>query len=56
MPHLFYTLSAAVLISVVTAMLGRRPFGERVNAALYLVLFCAVTTLAGSWLMYWIHG
>ena len=56
MPHLVYTLLVAVLLSAAMALIGNRPVRERIYAAVYLLLFCAVTTLAGSWLMRLIHG
>jgi hypothetical protein len=56
MAHLLFTLLLAVLLSVAMAFLGNRPLRERLHAATYLFLCCAVTTLAGSWVMYLIHG
>ena len=56
MAHLTFTLLVAVLLSVAIAFLGNRPLRERLYAATYLFLCCAVTTLAGSWVMYLIHG
>jgi hypothetical protein len=55
MPHPAFTLLVAVLLSVALALLGDRPLGERLYAATYLFLCCAVTTLAGSWIMHLIH-
>jgi hypothetical protein len=56
MPHLSFTLLLAILISAATALLGDRPARDRVYHAAYLVLSCVVATLAGSWIMYLIHG
>ncbi len=56
MPHPAFTLLVAVLLSVALALLGDRPLGERLYAATYLFFCCAVTALAGSWIMYLIHG
>jgi hypothetical protein len=56
MPHLAYTLLAAVLLSVALAFLGNRPLSERLNAAVYTFLCCVIATVAGSWVMYAIHG
>ena len=56
MPHLTYTLLVAVLLSAAMALPGSRPLRERLYAAAYLLLCCAVTTLVGSWVMYLIHG
>jgi hypothetical protein len=55
-PHLTYTLLVAVLLSAAMALLGNRSLRERLYAATYLWLCCAVTTLVGSWVMYLIHG
>ncbi|MGP8245610.1 MAG: DUF6677 family protein [Bryobacteraceae bacterium] len=54
--HLMYTLLVAVLLASATALIGSRPQRERLYAATYLFLCCAVTTLVGSWVMYLIHG
>jgi hypothetical protein len=56
MPHLIFTLLTAVLLSGAIALIGNRTLVERLCAATYLFLCCAVTTLAGSWLMHMIHG
>ena len=56
MAHFTLTLLLALLLSVAMAFLGNRPVRERLYAATYLFLCCAVTTLAGSWMMYLIHG
>jgi len=56
MPHLTFTLLMALLLSAAMALIGSRSLQERLYAATYLLLCCAVTTLAGSWVMYWIHG
>jgi hypothetical protein len=56
MSHLAFTLLAAVLLSAALSLLGRRPLTERLYAAIYLFLCCVATTVAGSWLMHWIHG
>jgi hypothetical protein len=55
MPHLEFTVLAAVLLSAALALLGNRSLVERLHAAIYLLLCCAVTTLVGSWAMYLIH-
>ncbi len=56
MPHLLYTLLTAALLSAALALNGRRTSRERLNVALYSLFSCAAATLAGSWLMHWIHG
>jgi len=56
MPHLPFTLLAAILLSAAMALLGRRSGRERVAAAIYGFLCCVIVTVAGSWIMYWIHG
>ena len=56
MPHLEFTLLAAVLLSVGMALLGNRSPRERLYAATYIFLCCAAATVAGSWGMYLIHG
>lgn len=56
MSHLPFTLLLAVLISAATALLGNRAVRERVYHAAYLVLSCLIATVAGSWMMYLIHG
>jgi hypothetical protein len=56
MPHLAFTLVSAFLLSVATALLGRRPFSERVYVAAYSFFYCAVSLFAGSWAMRLIHG
>jgi hypothetical protein len=56
MPHLSFTLLMAVLLSSAIALTGSRPARERVFAAAYLFGCCALSTVAGSWIMYLIHG
>jgi hypothetical protein len=56
MPHLMFTLLVAVLLSSAMALIGNRSVRERLYAATYLLLCCAVTTLVGGWVMYLIHG
>jgi hypothetical protein len=56
MPHLAFTLLLAVLLSVALALLGRRSLVERLYLAAYSFLCCVVTVVAGSWIMYLIHG
>jgi hypothetical protein len=56
MPHLAFTLVVAILLSIATALLGRRSVAERLYLSAYLFLCCVFTTVAGSWVMYLIHG
>jgi hypothetical protein len=56
MSHFTFTLLLALLLSAAMALLGKRSTQERLHAGAYLFLCCAVTTLAGSWVMYLIHG
>jgi hypothetical protein len=56
MPHLAFTLLLSVLLSVAQAILGRRSLAERLYLAAYSLLCCVVTLIAGSWVMYLIHG
>jgi hypothetical protein len=56
MTHLMFTILVAVLLCCAMALIGHRSLRERIYAATYLLLCCAVTTLAGGWVMYLIHG
>jgi hypothetical protein len=56
MPHLAFTLLTAALLSAAMSFLGSRPLIERLYAAVYIFLSCVAATVAGSWMMYWIHG
>jgi hypothetical protein len=56
MPHLAFTLLTALLLSAGLSLVGNRPPDERIYAAIYLFLCCLATTVAGSWMMHWIHG
>jgi hypothetical protein len=55
-PHLILTALLAIVISGVIALLGRRTARERVYHAGYLFVCCMATVVAGSWLMYLVHG
>jgi hypothetical protein len=54
--HLLWTLLLTVLLSAATAMTGDRPTRDRACAAAYTFLSCTFIVVAGSWVMYWIHG
>ena len=56
MPHLMWTLLLAVLIAGATALPGNQGARQRAAVAAYTFLSCSLTVLAGSWLMYAIHG
>jgi len=56
MPHLAYTALVAVLLSATLALMGKRTPRERVDAAIYLFLCCALATFTGTWAMRLIHG
>lgn len=56
MPHLAFTILVAVLLSAALALLGNRSWRERLDVAIYLLLCCAATTFAGTWVMRLIHG
>ena len=54
--HPAYVLLLAALVSGASALLGNRTRRERGCAAAYTFLSCLFTVIAGSWVMYWIHG
>jgi hypothetical protein len=54
--HLAYTLLAASLLSLGTAMVENRSAHERLTAAVRTLLGCAVAIVGGGWLMRLIHG
>ncbi len=56
MPHLTFTLLAAVLLSIALSLLGNRKLHERLYVATYIFLSCVAATVAGSWTMYLLHG
>jgi len=56
MSHPAFALLAALLFSAAMAMLGHRAARERWYAGLYVFLACVVSTVAGGWLMFLIHG
>ena len=56
MPHLMFSLLVAILVSSAMALIGNRSLCERLYAATYLLVCCALTTLVGGWVMYVIHG
>jgi len=55
-PHLLLTALLALAISGAIALLGHRSARERVYHAGYLFVCCVAGVVAGSWVMYFIHG
>lgn len=55
-PHPVLTLLLALVFSGLVALLGRRSGRERVYHAAYLLASCVASVVAGSWIMYLIHG
>jgi prepilin signal peptidase PulO-like enzyme (type II secretory pathway) len=55
-PHPVLTALSAMAIAGVAAFLGKRTRRERVYHAGYLFAGCIASVLAGSWIMYLIHG
>lgn len=50
------TILLALAISAVVATLGRRNMGERLSHAGWLFVSCMASVIAGTWIMYLIHG
>jgi hypothetical protein len=48
MSHLTYTILFAALVSGAIGLTGK--------STAYVFLSCMVTVVAGSWIMFWIHG
>lgn len=56
MPHLIFTLLAALLLATAMAMVEDRSPRERLYAAARVFFCCVVATVGGSWLMRLIVG
>lgn len=56
MPHISYTLLMALLVSGATALTGKASGRDRWYLATYVFLACMISTLAGGWFMYLVHG
>ena len=56
MPHLLFTLFAALLLSVAMSMLDHREFRERIYVAARMFFCCVAAFVGGGWLMRFIHG
>jgi hypothetical protein len=50
------TIVAALLMSAVAALLGKRTMQARIAYSTYLALTCIASVVAGSWIMYLING
>jgi hypothetical protein len=55
-PHLILTALLALAISGAISLLGHRSARERVYHGSYLFVCCIASVVAGSWVMYFIHG
>jgi hypothetical protein len=51
MPHLLYTILFAILISGAAGLPGKR-----FSHAAYVFFSCMATVIAGSWIMFVVHG
>ena len=56
MPHLPYTFLLAALTAGASALPGATAARERACHALYLFFASIAAIVAGSWIMYLIHG
>ncbi|MGA3016664.1 MAG: hypothetical protein ABSF62_06055 [Bryobacteraceae bacterium] len=56
MPHLPFTFLLAALTAGASALPGARATRERAWHALYLLFTSIAAIVAGSWIMYLIHG
>ena len=56
LPHPVLTALAAIAIAGIAALLGKRSVRERAYHAGYLFAGCIAGVVAGSWVMYLIHG
>ena len=56
MPHLMFTFLMAVAVAAIAAFLGKRSLRKRLAHAGYLVACSVASVVAGSWVMYFIHG
>jgi hypothetical protein len=55
-PHLAITVLLAVVVSGVVALLDNRSGRERLYHAAYCLAGCVASVVAGSWIMYLVHG
>jgi hypothetical protein len=56
MSHLAFATLTALLLAAALAMLENRSPRQRLYAAARVFATCAVSTIAGGWLMHFIHG
>jgi hypothetical protein len=56
MSHLTFTMLTALLLAAAMAMLENRSSRQRLYVAARVFATCAVATVAGGWLMRFIHG
>lgn len=56
MPHPAFTLLTACLLSIAMAATEKRTPLGRMYAAARMLVFCAIATVGGGWLMRFIHG
>jgi hypothetical protein len=55
-PHLIVVVVLALLLSGAIALLSKRHARGRMYHAGYLFVCCVASVVAGSWIMYLIHG
>lgn len=55
-PHPALTFVMAVLISAIVALLGKRTVRERISHAAWFCACSIAAVVAGSWLMFLVHG
>jgi hypothetical protein len=56
MPHFFFTLLMAALVSLALAFSENGAQRKSVYRAVYLFVACIVLTVVASWTMFLIHG
>jgi hypothetical protein len=56
MSHLTFTALTALLLAAGLAMLENRSPRQRLSVTARVFATCAVSTVAGGWLMHFIHG
>jgi hypothetical protein len=55
-PHLVFTALLAAIVAGVIAILGRRTMRERLLHSAWVFACSLASVVAGSWVMYLIHG
>ena len=56
MPHPLRVVMAAVVLSILAALLGRRTIRQRLAYSTYLLVTSIGVVIAGSWVMHFMHG